>query len=189
MRRKSLNIGEYYASRDPMIISTLLGSCVATCIFDPNNRIGGMNHILFPSAPDMKTHNQPARYGVHAMELLINKVMALGGHKANLKAKIFGGANVLPMIKGDFATGPKIVAFVKEYLSLASIPIIAENTGGEDTRVIYFHTDSGDVYLRRSVRKSLKQLLIEEENLKQVLLDKIAANQDDPSCKSNFFKI
>ena len=164
-----IGIGEFHASDTPMIISTLLGSCVAVCLWDPLRKIGGMNHILLPGRADLKHFNTPARYGVNAMELLINEIITLGGRKRNLVAKIFGGSNIYPVLSENLATGPRIVAFVKEFLALESIEIISENTGGSDTRVIYFHTDTCEVFLRRTVSTMRTKLMSQENKMLQKL--------------------
>ena len=74
----SIHIGEFYSSADPVVIHTLLGSCVAVCLFDPVKKIGAMNHILLPGRANMKHFDAPARFGINAMELLINGMMNLG---------------------------------------------------------------------------------------------------------------
>lgn len=148
-REVSIHIGEYYASRMPTIIGTLLGSCVAVCLFDPVRQIGGMNHILLPGKADMKCFDAPARYGINAMELLINKIMKLGGNRKLLRAKAFGGAHLLPAISEEKGVGRKISAFVLEFLRNESIRLVNHDLGGHESRRIYFHTSTGDVFLKR----------------------------------------
>lgn len=143
-----IGIGGYYASRSPVIIKTLLGSCVAVCLWDPQRQIGGMNHIQLPGEADFKNYNAPARYGVNAMELLINRIMSLGGRKDAVVAKVFGGARVLPWHGEALAPGGKIVAFVKDFLELEAIPVIAVSTGGTVTRTIFFDTGTGSVVVK-----------------------------------------
>ena len=161
--RYYITIGEYYASRPPVIIRTLLGSCVAVCLYDRQKKIGGMNHILLPGKADMKHFNMPARFGVNAMELLINRIVSLGGRKKALTAKVFGGANILPRINKSLAMGDRIVTFVKEFLELEAIEIIKEDTGGTDTRTIYFYTLSGDVFLKRTPSSLAARLAFQEK--------------------------
>ena len=74
----SIHIGGFHASRKPAVIETVLGSCVAVCLHDPSACIGGMNHIFLPGRADMKHFDNAARYGVNAMELLVNRIMRLG---------------------------------------------------------------------------------------------------------------
>jgi chemotaxis protein CheD len=160
-----LNIGGHYASTRPVIIRTLLGSCVAVCLYDTKKKIGGMNHILLPGKADLKNFNNQARFGVNAMRILFNSIIRHGGRKDNLVAKIFGGANILGTVQGSLAIGSKNVSFVKEFLELESIPIRKENTGGTDTRVIHFHTDTGSVYLRRVPSRFTDRLAAEEKEM------------------------
>src|SRR5580658_1868975 len=89
----SIHIGEIFASREPAVVRTVLGSCIAVCLRDPVAGVGGMNHFLLPYGG----HNElaSARYGIHAMELLINDCMKVGADRAKLEAKVFGGGHVL----------------------------------------------------------------------------------------------
>lgn len=148
-RKININIGQYYASREPVEIYTLLGSCVAVCLYDWKNRIGGMNHILLPGKPDLKRYDATARYGINAMEMLINEIMKLGGDRKRLVAKAFGGGHVIPVISRENSVGQKITAFVKEFLRKESIELIGQDMGGTDIRKVYFHTDTGVAYLKR----------------------------------------
>ena len=148
-QKRSIHIGEYFASRQPTIVHTLLGSCVAVCLYDVHTRVGGMNHIFLPGEADMKHFDAPARFGVNAMELLINRIMNLGGLRHHLAAKIFGGAHMLPSVSIENGTGKKILEFVFEFLENESIKIVNQDIGGTITRRVYFHTDSGAVFLKR----------------------------------------
>ena len=93
--------GESYVTKKDEIISTLLGSCVAVCLYDPVNRVIGMNHFLL--AQQHSAHNaallgsEGGRYGIHAMELLINQMLKQGAQRIHLKAKAFGGGDVLKL--------------------------------------------------------------------------------------------
>jgi len=161
-RETSIHIGEYHATRLPTIIYTLLGSCVAVCLYDRKKKIGGMNHILLPGTASIKSFNECARYGINAMELLINRVLKLGGEKKNLAAKVFGGANLLPSIPYEKCVGKKNILFVLNFLSRDSIPVISQDVGGNDSRKVYFHTDTGDVFLKRSLSIHYQQILEQE---------------------------
>ena len=144
-----IRIGEFYASRSPCIIHTILGSCVAVCLFDPVLRIGGMNHIFLPGRAVVHRANEPARYGVNAMEMLINRMLWLGAKKERLTAKVFGGGHLLPCITMDNGVGPKIAGFVFRFLERERIRVLSHDLGGTDGRKVLYHTDTGDVYLKR----------------------------------------
>jgi chemotaxis protein CheD len=166
MKKKiTIHIGELYATTRPMVIHTLVGSCVSVCLFDPDRQIGGMNHILLPGRADMTKFDAPARYGIYAMELLINKIMKLGGNRHGLIAKIFGGAHLLPAISYENGIGRKNVAFVLEFLRNESIRIISYDLEGHESRRIYFHTDTGDVFLKRIYSHYYPALALQEKKL------------------------
>lgn len=145
----SIHIGEYHASKKPVVIGTLLGSCIAVCLIDPVERIGGMNHILLPGKASIGCCDDVSRYAVNSMELLINNIMRLGGKRNLLQAKVFGGANVVPCISEENGMGRKNAEFVLQFLELEGIPVLSQDLGGVNARKIYFRTNTGEVFLRR----------------------------------------
>ncbi|WP_028574050.1 chemotaxis protein CheD [Desulfonatronovibrio hydrogenovorans] len=144
-----IHIGECRASREPAVLHTILGSCVAVCLFDSVRRIGGMNHILLPGKADLKKFDVSARYGVNAMEILINEMMKLGAARKDFIAKAFGGAHMIPSISRDNGVGRKIASFVLEFLRNEHIRIVSSDLGGVESRKILFYTDTGEVFLKR----------------------------------------
>lgn len=164
-----IHIGQYHADREPCTVYTMLGSCVATCLYDPVGRVGGMNHILLPGEADLDRFDLPARYGIQAMELLINRIMSLGGHRARLRAKVFGGARLLDSVCPDHAIGRKNIEFVLSFLEKEAIPVAAHDLGGDRSRRIYFHTDTGEVFLKRGKPVHLQAVISQErEKIGQV---------------------
>lgn len=145
----TIHIGEYYSSKTPLIISTILGPCAAVCLFDTENKIGGMNHILLPGDSSAGKKSGNPMYGINAMELLINQMMKLGANRYKLTAKVFGGASILSSISSEFCMGIRNIEFVVDFLLLEKIPIVNYNFGGVDSRRIYFHTDTSEVLLKR----------------------------------------
>ncbi|MDF0600066.1 chemotaxis protein CheD [Psychromarinibacter sp. C21-152] len=131
--------GELSVSGDPTVVmSCILGSCVATCLYDPSARVGGMNHILLPGRRgEAVAHN---KFGVFAMETLINELMHIGARKPKLVAKIFGGASTFD---NGLAIGAANAAFVRDFLETESIPIAAESIGGRQARRVRFFPESG----------------------------------------------
>lgn len=145
-RRREIIAGEYHASREPCEICTVLGSCVAACLFDPVTKIGGMTHFVLPChATDMTIS---ARYGVHAMELLINEIMKLGGDRRRLQAKVFGGATVLFCKGKSMNVGRRNVEFIRHFLLTEDIPVAAERLGGNNPLRVHFSTDTGKALVR-----------------------------------------
>jgi chemotaxis protein CheD len=165
----TINACESYASKDPVIIHTLLGSCVAVCLYDPISRVGGMNHILLPGRPDIKKFDDSARYGINAMDILITMMMKLGGKRDRFIAKAFGGAHVIPEISWENGVGQKIAAFVRAYLKNESIRLVSSDLGGFDVRNIYFHADTGEALLKRRKPKKTSRVIHEEKKqLKEI---------------------
>ena len=153
--RISLYAGEVAASQLPVVLDTLLGSCVAVCMYDPALRAGGMNHILLPNC---RAEEKSPRCGVHAMELLINALMKLGGDRRRFVAKAFGGANVLQGIKMP-PIGDRNARFVREFLALEKIPLVAQRMGGTHAVHLYFHTDTGKVTVHTVDGSSLPRII------------------------------
>lgn len=137
--RITLFIGEVAASRSRVVMDTLLGSCVAVCMYDPVLQAGGMNHILLPNC---RVGDKSPRCGIHAMELLINELMMIGGDRRRFIAKAFGGANVLQGMCA-LPIGDSNARFVREFLATEKIPLVAERLGGNDAVHLYFRPDTG----------------------------------------------
>jgi chemotaxis receptor (MCP) glutamine deamidase CheD len=153
--RISLYVGEVAASQLPVVLDTLLGSCVAVCLYDPALRAGGMNHILLPNC---RAGERSPRCGIHAMELLINELMKLGGDRRRFVAKAFGGANVLQGMKMP-PVGDGNARFVREFLALEKIPLVAERMGGTHAVHLYFHTDTGKATVHTVDGTSLPKII------------------------------
>ena len=137
----------YVQSSGNNAICTLLGSCVAACISDRNSAIGGLNHFLLPGQGNGGENSE--RYGVHAMEGLVNGILKLGAEKSNLEAKIFGGARVIETSKDD-TVGDMNARFVTEYLTTENIPIMASDLGSNRARRVYFFPATGKVSVLNS---------------------------------------
>jgi chemotaxis protein CheD len=163
--------GEYLVSRDDMIISTVLGSCVAVALKDRESNVGGLNHFMLPVpfkkslTPDFPVEfiSENGRYGSYAMELLINEMMKRGAKKSGIQAKVFGGASMLHLGQGStlsIATGNIYFAF--EFLKTEGIPVLSSDVGGDRARKILFFVRSGKVLLKR-IRGTFNALVEEED--------------------------
>lgn len=158
-----VNIGQVAASAEAFELGTVLGSCVAVCLFDPIKQLGGMNHILLPG----KALSGPStRYGVHAMEILINDIMQLGGDRKRLVAKAFGGVNVIQELK-QTPIGDNNVKFVREFLATERIPLVAQRLGGSNAMIVQFRTDTGKAKVRHVDGSRMKQILRDEITYKR----------------------
>ncbi|MET0064862.1 MAG: chemotaxis protein CheD [Candidatus Thiodiazotropha sp.] len=178
LQRFHIDPGEYHVVRGSGIITTLLGSCVAACLWDEKTSIFGMNHFLLANHRYAKKMpvivSEAGRYGIHAMELLINNMLKMGAHKSALQAKIFGGANVLYSLFQDrsmYAIGDINNRFIMEFLKKEKIPLIASDLGGNYGRVINFVGSDYSVYLKRINKKESEHKVVVAE--KQLLTDQL----------------
>ena len=146
----AIHVGGVYATGEPTIIRTLLGSCVAVCLIDPATRVGGMNHFMLPApAHDQEDPLDYTRFGVHAMDCLMGALQKAGGDRRRVRAKVFGGGNVLEIGRNGDSVAQRNIRFIDEFLRSEDIPVVGRDLGGELGRQLYFHTDTGKVYLRR----------------------------------------
>ena len=137
-----LHPGQMYAASHAALVSTVLGSCVAVCLWDPVARVGGMNHYLLPSG-------KGPRYASEAMPLLIEEMTSKGAFVARMVAKVFGGACVIPGFTGPRqAIGTQNAEAAMKFLAEHSIPVRAEQTGGRRGRKLLFHTGNGQAYVK-----------------------------------------
>lgn len=147
LRRVTLLQGEVYVSADPDVeVSTVLGSCVATCLYDPVARIGGINHFLLAEPP--AHHKDMAfdeHYGVFLMELLINRMIGEGALKSRFRARLYGGAN---MNRVGQPIGSVNGAFAQTFLRAERIELAFADLGGESARRVHFRPASGQVRCR-----------------------------------------
>jgi chemotaxis protein CheD len=143
---------ELYVSKTPYQINTILGSCVAVCLFDPVTKIGGMNHYMLPYWNGQGLASP--KYGNIAIEKLIDKLISMGCSKSNLKAKIFGGGEVIETQVVQFHIGSRNIEIARSALDENKIPIISSSVGGKLGRKIEFNTSTGDVR-QKYVQKSL----------------------------------
>ena len=155
-RRVTLNPGEFYSTAGTEVISTLLGSCVAACLYDPRRHLIGMNHFMLSNprySKELPIHvSEAGRYGIHAMELLINDMMAKGTNLSQLRAKVFGGGSIIGnrQHEGNFCcVGEVNSRFIRAYLQAEGIPIEVEDLGGNFGRVIHFSNGDFTVYRRK----------------------------------------
>ena len=162
LRLVRLPMGGVFASGTPLKITTLLGSCVAACLYDPGAKIGGMNHILLPGSMQAGDDGLATRYGVHAMDLLINRIMKLGGSKQNLRAKVFGGAKMLAFAPGLIDIAAMNSEFILEFLKRERIPLAAYSLGGTSAVTVCFEPTTGRAQIRRIPRQEGREVLAHE---------------------------
>lgn len=151
---KVLPGGVYCTSKEDELIATGLGSCVAACVWDCHEHIGGMNHFLLPfdNKSQLKSWNPEevistaSRYGSYAMEMLINAMIERGAHRSSLQVKLFGGAQ---MLGRSSMIGEKNVAFILNYVKQEHIDVVAQDLGGLEPRKVIFDPCTGKAWLKR----------------------------------------
>lgn len=168
--RLQVEPGKQAVSSGNVVFSTLLGSCVAACLYDPNNRVLGMNHFLlagleYPQRSPMLS-SDAGRYGVHAMELLINEMLSQGAERSFLKAKVFGGSRILQTLTGatgKASVGETNIRFIREFLQNERIPLVAADLGGDRGRIIHFLSRDFSVHVK-TLQKNLTSDLADQEH-------------------------
>lgn len=129
--------GDHHVADKPgIIMTTILGSCVAACLFDPDRRIGGMNHFLLPDVPGVRD----IRHASAAMEELINSLLKAGARRERLVAKLFGGAR---MMRGLPDIGNRNGEAAQQFLKTEGIAVVAKSLGGQQARRVRFWPESG----------------------------------------------
>jgi chemotaxis receptor (MCP) glutamine deamidase CheD len=156
-------VGGVHASAEPVVIKTLLGSCVAVCLWDPRALAGGMNHFLLPDTGPSASPDEATRFGVHAMDRLVGEMLKLGAAPSRFVVKVFGGASVLAIPGAAAAVPHANLAFVRAYLAREGLRVAATSVGGTLPRQIRFFTESGKVLVRRIVTPRAQELLAQEE--------------------------
>jgi chemotaxis protein CheD len=140
--------GHLFASREPHAVITILRSCVAVCLWDPQLGSGGVNHFLLPvRAKDLSAS---PRFGDAATHSLIRQLLAFGSSTGHLEAKLFGGAHMLGITSRTGGhLGADNVEIAREVLAEYAIPVVAEDVGGSKGRKLIFFTDTGLAQVRR----------------------------------------
>jgi chemotaxis protein CheD len=143
--RLFLSPGTICCPTESAVVTTILGSCVAVCLFDRKRQVGGMNHFLLP-----RCRNAPPspRYGDVAFSRLLEAMQRLGCEPGHLRAKVFGGAAVLPFGTQADTVGTQNVNVALELLRTHGIPVLARRTGGQSGLFLRFHTATGRVMVR-----------------------------------------
>lgn len=153
--------GEFFVSREPMIVYTVLGSCISACIRDPIAGVGGMNHFMLPE-PKGAAHDswgESTRYGSYAMESLINEILKRGGLKSRLEIKLFGAGKIY---EGNIDVGANNAKWVIGYLKSEGLGTVKTDLGDVCPRKVYYFTDSGRVLMKK-IERVKNQTILERE--------------------------
>ena len=137
--------GEYFVTNENVMLITVLGSCIAACLWDSRVGVGGMNHFMLPEGD---SSDMSGRYGSYAMELLVNEMMKLGARREFLQAKIFGGGRVISSFT-NLNVGERNTEFVRDYLRTERIPVVSEDVLDIFPRKVVFFGTSGKAMVKR----------------------------------------
>jgi chemotaxis protein CheD len=167
--------GEYYATGREMVLVTVLGSCVCACIRDKVSGIGGMNHFMLPDSGQDRGNpfGESARYGIYAMEILINQLLKMGAKRSNFEAKVFGGGSVL---RGFTVAnvGERNAEFVLQFLKTENIAVAAQDLLDIYPRKVYYFPSTG---------------LVRVKKLKQVHNDTIINRETEYNTRLHYSKL
>ncbi|MFO1196558.1 MAG: chemoreceptor glutamine deamidase CheD [Burkholderiaceae bacterium] len=152
--------GEYFVFNEDLVIQTVLGSCVAACIADRGIGVGGMNHFLLPDGDDSS-----ARYGVNAMEMLINELLKRGARRGSLEAKVFGGAAVIQGMT-HLNVGRQNVEFVEHFLNDERIPIVSKDVLDVNPRKVCYFPKSAKAMVKKLAPTNASAVVSEESRYK-----------------------
>ena len=161
--------GEYFVSREPKVVYTVLGSCISVCLRDPLAGVGGMNHFMLaaPSSDNaLDRWVDTGRYGSFAMEMLMNEIFKRGGRKDRLEAKVFGGGKIYD---GTIDIGAKNAAWALDFLEREGISPLKADVGDLCPRKVYYFTDSGKVLLKKLDRVVANAIAQEEGQYREKL--------------------
>lgn len=140
-----LRAGEIAVASHPTAITTVLGSCVAVCLYDVATRIGGMNHFLLPHHVERE---RSPRFGTVAVPELLAQLVKAGARRSGLQAKVFGGSSVLGA-QGRRSLGDDNAELALRLLEEARIPVVDQDVGGQRGRKLIFHSDDGTGWIRQ----------------------------------------
>ncbi len=145
-RQHYLYPADLYVSTDPYLINTILGSCIAVCLYDPVLRFGGMNHFMLPLWNGQGLASP--KYGNIAIEKLVEVLLQKGAKKERLTAKVFGGGEVLDASSGAFRIGERNAEIAFQMIDSLKIKLVASHVGGKTGRKIQFNNFTFEVRMK-----------------------------------------
>lgn len=148
-----IHVGQIHVDVAPAAISTILGSCVAVCLYDKKLEIGGMNHYLLPFWNGNGL--QSPKFGNIAIPKLIETMLDIGSDIKNIEAKIFGGASMNVSSSNNMMIGEKNILVAREILKEYKIVLVAEDVGRENGRKIQFNLQNGKVLLKYTPKSTI----------------------------------
>ncbi len=171
MTDEIINVGvsEYYVTNNSGVLASYgLGSCVGIALYDEAKKIGGLAHVMLPDSKAISRKGSPGRFADTAIKSMVEEMVKLGARKNRIVAKVVGGAQMFTIpgatnpknVPGPFASlniGERNVEATKKVLRELKIKLVAEDTGGNHGRTVYFDTSNGKVTVT-SIRHGEKKL-------------------------------
>ena len=159
-RREAVKVlpGEFFVCDQDILLMTTLGSCIAVCLWDRQQRIGGMNHFMLPAGSG---HAEGGRYGSYAMELLISEMVGRGATRTAMEAKVFGGGAVISGMN-SINVGETNTRFVLQYLQTERITVVSKDVLGIYARKLCFLPASGQAMVKRLASTNTEMLIAHE---------------------------
>lgn len=171
--------GEFFVDQEDIVISTVLGSCVSACIWDRAARVGGMNHFMLPGGQENGSSSEltaaSGRYGVFAMEQLINELIKHGARKSNLEAKVFGGGAVLRKFS-TLNVGERNAAFVLDFLKTEGIRVISQDLMDIYPRRVAFFPASGRALCKKLTSTDSSLVTAEQQYTAKINTTEVAGD-------------
>jgi chemotaxis protein CheD len=146
----AVGLGDLFVVKAGELVAYSLGSCIAICLYDPLAKVGGMAHVVLPSAPANGTVATPGKFGDTAVPALIEQMRRQGADRQRMRCKIAGGAAVLTLGGGGSLPniGQRNAQAVKAALTQAQVRVLAEDTGGNQGRTVRLDVATGRVLVR-----------------------------------------
>ena len=154
-----VKVADYAVAASGMLSTIGLGSCVAIVLYDEESAVGGLAHVLLPNETMSRDRSNPAKFPATAVPLLLEEMRRLGAQVGRVRAKIAGGASMFGNLMGTAGMniGERNVQAVRRALEMAGIPVVADDTGSDYGRSVFFFLDDGRVEVR-SLRKGSRVL-------------------------------
>jgi chemotaxis protein CheD len=133
--------GQLIVTGEALKISTILGSCVSVCLYDPHYKISGMNHYLLPLKKDRSDNR--FRFGDISLEYMLEEIMKMGAKRINLFSYVFGGSSMFVNSPNNYNIGRQNIEVALKFLELHNIPVKQSDTGGDKGRKVVFDTSAG----------------------------------------------
>lgn len=142
------------AGAPDLLVTYALGSCVGICLYDPITKIGGLAHIMLPDSTAVVANQNPNKFADTATVALVRQMLDKGADRRRIRAKIAGGAQMFAAITNSSIAniGARNTVAVKEILAQLSIPVVAEDTGKNYGRTLYFSTADGSMRIKSAIK-------------------------------------